>query len=155
MANKFHFDRVIRNVEQLKRQLPIVLENQARNYFLDSFKNQGYDGKKWPEVQRRIPGTRAYKYPKNKDKSRRTRPILKGRTGALRRTVAAPARIRTFNRIRFVYDPPTQRNSSQSYAEFIQNGTPKMPARPFSGQTKQLTRMQKRTINTYIDRIWR
>ena len=45
--SKFNFDRVVKNMEQLKRELPPVLANQAQNYFVRTFTAQGFAGKSW------------------------------------------------------------------------------------------------------------
>jgi hypothetical protein len=57
----------------------------AVELFKDNFQTESFFGRKWKEVQRRIPGTRAYKYPKRK-RARRTRKILTD-TGDLGRSI--------------------------------------------------------------------
>lgn len=141
MANKFHFDRVIANMEQVKMELPVRLAKQAENYFLGGWKKQGFDGEKWPEVQRRIPGTNAWKYPKNKGLSRRTKPIMVG-TGDTRRKVSNSMRDATWERIRLIVD--------SGYAKFLNEGR-----FPFMFQTDELKKMQLGLINKTIDTIWR
>jgi hypothetical protein len=78
MANTFGFDKVVKNLNQSKHDLLVLLSNQAQNYFLRSFKNQGFDGEAWKEVKRREPGTSEYKYPKKKGLKRRSQQILIG-----------------------------------------------------------------------------
>jgi hypothetical protein len=42
--SKFNFDKVQRNIEQLKRDLPIVLANDAQRFFNSSFVKQALIG---------------------------------------------------------------------------------------------------------------
>ena len=112
-ASSLNFSQVRQKLEQSQRELLVLLPNQAQNYFLSSFKNQGFDGQPWKEVQRREDGTKAYKYPKSKGLQRRTSPILVGagykvRGGTLRRAVSnmsRTAQIRT-NGFRMIVDLP-------------------------------------------------
>ena len=141
--DKFNFDEILKELKSATREVLVVLSNQAQNYFLDSFTKQGFDGNDWKEVQRRIPGTNAYKYPKTKGLQRRTSPILVGagykiRGGTLRRSVSVMARTAEISgtKLRMVIDLP--------YAK-IQNET-----RQFVGQTKELSRIQKEEIDRII-----
>jgi hypothetical protein len=87
--NKFHLERVKQKLAQVKQRLPKKIADDSKSFFNDSFKQGGFTNnsfQKWPEVQRRIPGTNAYKYPKSKKLSRRTKPILV-LTGRLRDSV--------------------------------------------------------------------
>lgn len=121
MDTQFHFEEVKKKLEQSRRELFILLPNQAQNYFTSSFKKQGFDGKAWKEVQRRELGTKAYEYPKTKGLQRRTSPILVGagyrvRGGTLRRAVSSMARTVTSNgdTFKMIIDLP--------YAEIQNNG---------------------------------
>lgn len=96
-AYHLSLDTVRQKLAQSQRELLVLLPNQAQNYFLSSFKKQGFDGQPWKQVQRRDPDTNAYKYPKKKGLRRRTSPILVGagyriRGGTLRRAVSNMAR---------------------------------------------------------------
>jgi len=151
--NKFNFEQVQKKLVQSRRELLVLLSNQAQNYFADSFQKQGFNGEPWKEVQRRDPKTKAYKYPKTRGLQRRTSPILVGagykvRGGILRRAVSTMARTAQIstNRLRMVVDI--------DYAEYLNKGTEKMPRRQFVGQTEELTRMQKEKINEIMTRIW-
>src|SRR5450631_3656166 len=81
-----------------KRELPIQLAAQAENYFHRSFDNQGFDGKQWQNVKRKIEGTPEYKYPALKGLSRRTKPILQ-LSGALRTAVGRSIQQATFEKV--------------------------------------------------------
>lgn len=151
MSNRFNLHIVRQKLAKTKRELPVLLAKQAENYFTDSFTRQGLGDKKWKEVQRRIPGTYAYKYPSKKGLQRRTSPILVGagwkkRGGTLRRKVSRSLTNASWDLIRLAVDLP--------YAEAQNDGTDVIPARPFIKQTKQLEKMQLEKINTYIDKVW-
>ena len=145
------FDRVRANIQRTKRELPVRLAKQAENHFVEAFSKGRLDEYKWEEVQRRIPGTQAYKYPKRKGLQRRTSPILVGagykkRGGTLRRRVARSISSAQWNNIRLVVDLP--------YAKVHNEGGTHIPARPYMRQTRKLESMQKTLIITEVDKIW-
>jgi phage gpG-like protein len=140
------FADVKRKIEQTKDVLPKIIANQAQNYFVMSWRNQGFDGNKWQEVRRRVAGTNEYKYPIKKGLSRRTRPILIGKTGRLRRKVANSVVLANWNMIKLLVDLP--------YAAVHNEGTANTPKREFMGQTAELTRMQRQRIDSFFDQIW-
>ena len=140
------FEDVKHKIEQTKDVLPKVIANQAQNYFVMSWRNQGFDGNRWQEVRRRIEGTDEYKYPIKKGLSRRTKPILIGKTGRLRRKVANSVVLANWNMIRLVVDLP--------YAAAHNEGTDNIPQRQFMGQTNELTKMQRQRIDSFFDQVW-
>lgn len=146
--DKFNFDRIGENFKAAKNRLPIVVANATQNYFMNSWKEQGFNGEKWQEVKRREPGTRAYIYPKMKRLGRRTSAILV-RSGDLRRAVGNSIRQATFEKIELVVP--------EKYAEAHNEGNPKknIPKRQFVGQTETLTRIQIEKITQGVDFIWR
>jgi len=152
--SKFNFQRVIDNIEQTKRELPVLLANDAQKFFLASFRNQGWDGEPWQEVQRRIEGTNAYKYPKTKGLTRRTKPILQG-TGILRREVSliAANAIITYDRnnfrVKLVLD-----DDMVPYGKFINTGTDHMPQRKFMGDSPALRAILRNRIEHYMNKVW-
>ncbi len=79
--------RLKNKLEHVKRDAPVVIANEGQRHFNEQFYKQRWEGDKWPEVDRRKPGTFAYKYPKKKDLSRHTRPILIGKTTRLKQAV--------------------------------------------------------------------
>jgi len=145
MANSFNFQQVKINLERTKRELPIVLSKLTENHFTESFTKGALDEHKWKEVQRRIPGTPEYKYPKKRGLSRRTSPILV-RTGNLRRKVSRSITNASWQQIRLAVDLP--------YADAQNAGTDKIVARPFMIQTKALEQMQLKAIDNQMDKIW-
>lgn len=160
MSDKFNFQEITKRLQGAERETLVLLSNQAQNYFLSSFKNQGFDGKPWQEVQRRTEGTNAYKYPKTKGLQRRTSPILVGagfkiRGGTLRRAVSSmadTAQITTSggggtSKLRMVVD--------LDYAKYNNEGGGHLPKRQFVGQTAQLTEMQLAKIKEITKRIFK
>jgi hypothetical protein len=142
---KFGFGAVKANIQRMKTELPIVLANQAQNYFVESWQKQGWEGVGWKEVKRRQEGTPEYKYPKGKDLGRHTRAILV-KTGTLRRAVSNSIRSRSFNLIRLVVAVP--------YAEYLNDGTPKMVARTFMKDSAGLRLIQREKIKEFTDKVW-
>ena len=160
MSDKFNLEEITKRLQAAERETLVLLSNQAQNYFLSSFKNQGFDGKPWQEVQRRTEGTNAYKYPKTKGLQRQTSPILVGagfkiRGGTLRRAVSSmadTAQITTSggggtSKLRMVVD--------LDYAKYNNEGGGHLPKRQFVGQTAQLTEMQLAKIKEITKRIWK
>lgn len=146
---KLNFKGVINNYQSFKKRIPVILGEQAKNFFQDSWEKQGWDDggvKKWKEVQRRIPGTRAYKYPKKKDRGRRTRAILVGKgSGKLRRDIR---RVYTsFGR--------TVIATSLPYAKRHNEGLNDMPIRRYMGASKTLDKIQLKTIGRELVRIFK
>jgi hypothetical protein len=161
--SKFNFHQVIENIDQVKRELPALLANDAQKFFLVSFRNQGYNGEAWAEVKRRMgPGTEGggedgtpeWKYPKNKGLTRRTKPIGQG-TGILRREVASLAanaivHYDRFNfRLKLVLD-----DNMVPYGKYFNEGTEHMPARPFMKDVPELRRILHGRIESYMDKVW-
>ena len=160
MSDKFNLQEITKRLQAGERETLALLSNQAQNYFLSSFKNQGFDGKPWQEVQRRTEGTNAYKYPKTKGLQRRTSPILVGagfkiRGGTLRRAVSSmadTAQITTSggggtSKLRMIVD--------LDYAKYNNEGGGHLPQRQFVGQTAQLTEMQLAKIKEITKRIFK
>lgn len=153
MANKFGIDTILKNVDKIKKTVPPLLANQARNFFLDSFKKESWTDsgtQKWKEVQRRIEGTNEYKYPKKKQLSRRSSPILV-RTGKLRRAVRNSIRQQRFERIELVV--PFVYAAVHNDGLTMKNGK-KMPQRKFMGHSKVLEDKQIKLTYREFDKVW-
>lgn len=93
MANKFGFDKVLKNVDQLKKTLPVLLANQAQTFFVGSWKQQGWMAtslERWPKRKG------------GKDPGRAT--LVK--SGKLRRAVGQSIRFKTFDKIQLVVALP-------------------------------------------------
>jgi phage gpG-like protein len=66
---------------------PAIAGNVAVRLFKKNFREEGFFGKKWKEVQRRTEGARAYKAVSRHHPSDNSRKILTGRTGDLGRSI--------------------------------------------------------------------
>jgi phage gpG-like protein len=131
--SRFGFDKVLKNMEQLKKEIPPVLANQAQTFFTRSFDNQGFtDGSlsKWAE--------RKY----GKDAGRN----ILVKSGRLKRAVSSSIREANWNIIRLIVDVP--------YAEYHNEGTDKLPKREFMGDSKTLRDMQLKKLQQMSDKIW-
>ena len=153
MDTKFKFEQVKKQLVAMQRETLVLLSDQAQNYFVKSFKNQGFNGEQWKEVQRRTPDTKAYKYPKKKGLQRRTSPILIGagykiRGGTLRDAVGSMSRTREIGNgiVRMIVDLP--------YAKAQNEGNKHLPRRQFIGQTPELTNMQVKKIEQIVTKIF-
>lgn len=143
-------------LQEAQREALVKMGNQAQNYFVSSFRKQGFGGVPWKEVQRREPDKAAYKYPKKKGLQRRTSPILVGagyktRGGDLRRAVGSMMKTSQMNgttSLRMAID-------NVPYAIYHNEGTEHIDKRPFVGQTPELTTMQEKTIKTIIDNLFK
>lgn len=158
MGSKFGFDKMIKSMDRVKKSLPRKVGNQATRFFVDSFNKQGWTNvsfQKWEEPQRRRAGFDAYKYPKNKDLGRRTRPILIGKSGGtksgshihLRQSVNTSMKKATWNEILFVVP--------QKYARRHNEGLDDMPQRKFIGNSATLMRSIKKNVNREIKKVMR
>jgi hypothetical protein len=147
--NKFHTGKILENIKKMKADVPVKLANMTQRFFLASFTEQGWGGdgglNKWKEVKRRQPRTPEYKYPKTKQLSRRTSPILV-RTGKLRRAVSNSIRLATFEKIQLVV--PLE------YAKYQNDGTTRITKRKFMGDGVALRKKQKALILNEMAKVW-
>lgn len=93
--SKFNFDRAVKNMDRVKKTLPVLLANQAQTFFVESWRKQGWDDG----------GTK--RWPKRKDKGPKSagRAILV-KSGKLRRAVGQSIRSKTFSLIKLVVALP-------------------------------------------------
>jgi hypothetical protein len=148
--SKFNFGAVKANVDRVTRELPLILANDAKNEFLKNFADQGFDGKSWEEVQRRIPGTGPYKYPLTKDLGRHTRNILQG-PGSGRLRVAVANMVDTGHPI----DRGYLLIVKNEYAIYHNEGAEHLPQRRFVGDTPALKALLKDKIAKVINGVWK
>jgi hypothetical protein len=147
MEDKFKFGKLKENISKMRNDLPRVLANESQNFFSKSFTDQGWEGKSWQQVKRRIPGTPEYKYPKKKDLGRRRRPILVGKGSTkLRRAVANSIRVTSWPIVRLIVDLP--------YARRHNEGLDNMPKRKFMGESNRLKQKHLATIKKFIRNLW-
>lgn len=149
-AEGFHFGRIIENLVQVKRKLPILIANEAQRFFFSSFQTGGFMDATftpWKEVQRRIPGTKAYKYPSKKGLSRREKAILTN-TGELRKQVRNSVKEATFNRVFLEVNSP--------YGGYLNDGDSRgrYPARPFMRNSIFLDKRIDEIIGETVDKIF-
>lgn len=130
----------------MKKELPLIVANATVNHFAEEFDKQEFNGTAWKEVQRRTPGTKAFKYG---TPSSRNSAILV-RTGTLRRALVNSKRRVSFDLIEL----RVTTGKKNEYAGFQNFGTDKIPKRQFVGQTPALTRLQLEKIKSYVNRIW-
>lgn len=152
MEDKFKFGQLKKNIEQMKKELPVVLANQAQNYFVKSWDDQGYDGKGWQDVKRHDKNTPEYKYPIGLQARKLSSPILvgvyKGRSGGtLRRAVSRSIRKTTFTSVLLKVD--------LKYAAAQNEGNGNLQARPFMKESPILTQMHREKIKQYMSNLWR
>lgn len=91
-------------MDKVKKTLPVLLANQAQNFFVASWKKQGWDDK---TIQR---------WPKRKDNGPRSkgRAILV-KSGKLRRAVGQSIRVKTFEKIQLVVALPYAAVHNEGY----------------------------------------
>lgn len=153
MEDKFKFKELKEKITRLKRDLPTVLANNAQNFFVSSFDNQGWDGTPWQEVKRREERTPEYKYPKKKDLGRRTRPILIGKGSTkLRRATANSIRVKRWPLVRLTVDLPYAKVHNEGGKAGRGQGF-EMPKRQFMGDSPILHRSQLEKIKQFMDQL--
>lgn len=138
---KFDLDKVKEKFQQVAvKDMPTRLANIARNFFVASWRKQGWDDdgiKPWKESLRR----------KKKGGSARNRSQTMVQTGTLRRAVQDCVKEVSFERIRFLVDIP--------YAGYLNDGTERMVARPFMKDSATLDRLIESKIDKTLDEIWK
>ncbi|MBC7383022.1 MAG: hypothetical protein H7296_08515 [Bacteroidia bacterium] len=143
MANKFNFDRVLRNFKGVDLSLDIA--NVAKNDFLGNFRAQGFGGNPWQDVKRRTDPTK-----KQISDGSSTRAILQGkRSGKLRKDVANSVMTgRKNSKLSYtlVVENP--------YAGYLNEGTPNMVKRQFVGTTIALNNKILKKIDQKLKNIW-
>lgn len=133
---------------QLEHDLPLRIGNLAVRLFTRNFRREGFFGRRWREVQRRIPGTKAHKYLSKKHPASTRRPILTG-SGNLGRSIQA--------------DPKPGSvtiHSDLPYAEAHNEGTRtagrrhnvRIPQRRFIGEHPELTAEIEKLIYNEISK---
>ena len=130
------FDDVIRRLKDVKIDLPIKLGNTIQRHFRKNFDNEGFDGVKWKEVQRRIESSKSY----HKGKASSKNPILIG-TGKLRKSL----QIKIANWERVVVGVV---GDADEYASYVND------ERQFIGDDLQLEREIDELIQNNIDRAF-
>jgi len=148
--NPFKFGVIVKRYESVALDMMREIAMAHKNHFLQAFKDQAWDGKKWQEVNRRIPGTKEYMYPKKKGLKRRTRPILIGK-GSLRRQVNSSIKLVNRSRVLFMVD--------LDYAGVHNDGGRTrggvIPKRQYMGESSQTKKFTKDIIKKYVNKTFR
>ncbi len=146
----YDFKILVQKFRKLSREAPQFMDNVApraigtvsARYFKQAFQREAWDGKKWPEVNRRkntYVRKKDGKVMKNYAKgAARIRPILTGPTGDLGRSPQfEPGKS---NKDRVVV-------SAKSYGEFHNKGKGNLPKRQFMGVTNELSQLIAEELN--------
>jgi phage gpG-like protein len=135
--NKFNFDEISARFEKVKIELPKIIANDTKNYFVESFNKQQWDGKAWEP---------------RKDKKDEGRKLLV-KSARLRNDLINSNKSATWQSIKFTIDNPY----AQVHNDGLKSGRGSgftMPKRQFVGHTKELTKRQLNKIKSYMKRVW-
>jgi phage gpG-like protein len=124
-------------IENALDTIATKIGNEAVNQFQRNFEQQGFNGEKWKEVQRRTPGTNAYKYPK-RGRAKRTRGILI-QTGTLLRSIRVIRKTSDSVTIGFI-----------DYGKYHNEGMKPQPKRQFAGIDNDLSLAIKTIVTQEI-----
>lgn len=149
--NPFKFGVIVKRYDSVTLDMMREIAMAHKNYFLQTFRNQGWGGKRWAEVNRRIPGTKEYMYPKNKGLRRRTREILIGK-GQLRRQVNSSIKLVNRSRVIFMVDLPYAQIHNDGGR--MRNGA-KMAKRQYMGQNRETDNLTKSIIKKYVNKTFK
>ena len=127
---------------QLAHDLPVKLGNLAVRMFKDNFQKEGFFGRAWKEVKRRL-------HPSGKNRAADTRAILTGPTGNLGRSIQFTPR-----------DGSVLIESDLPYAAAHNEGTTnagrshnvRIPQRQFIGESPELTAAIEKKITEEISK---
>lgn len=134
--SKFAFDKILTKFEKAKSVIPQELGKDATKFFNDSFAKQGWTND----------GFQAWKARKRNISPRDQGRAILVDSGALKRAVATSLKSATFEQIRFEVNLP--------YAQYVNEGTPKMPQRQFIGDSIMLRKELQAKIEKITDAIW-
>jgi hypothetical protein len=136
----FHLDKKSKQFAEFKKTFLIKESNEIKNFFIASFRNQGFTDKSleaWKQVKRRIEGTKEYKYPKTKGLGRRTRAINVG-TGRTRKSIM----VKSVSKNKLVVG-----SVGVDYAKYVNE------SRPFIGKSEVLRVKLKNKLKTQMGKI--
>ena len=135
----------------LNDDIPLAAANKVASLFRRNFRTQSFFGKKWKEVQRRIPGTKPYKAAAH-NKTRRIRPILTGDTGDLGRSI----RYKVEKGTAIVYSDleySSAHNDGTTTAG--RNHSTTIPQRQFIGDHEEVDKVVKATITKLMNDLFK
>ena len=135
----------------------MIVGNVAVSWFKKNFQNQAWGRVKWQEVQRRTPGTKAYKYNAKHHSARTTRMILTGDTGDLGRSIEIKE---AGNGAVTIWTNPSTFGSKEPYGrvhnEGLRAGKGKgftMPKRQFMGEHPELNELIIKKLEEKLHQI--
>ena len=134
-----------------------IVGNVAVSWFKKNFQNQSWGRVRWKEVQRRTPGTKAYKYNAKHHPARTTRRILTGDTGDLGRSIEIRE---AKNGSVTIWTNPSTFGSKEPYGrvhnEGLRAGRGKgftMPRRQFMGEDPELDELIIKKLEEKLSQI--
>lgn len=162
MSSKFAFDKKAEAFQAAVKVSAIEIMKATKKHFSENFEKEEFDGQKYEEVARRTAGSNFNKGRivggRNKPTGKgfivdqgddyATRKILAGTSGRLRyKTERADSSISMNGQTSVMFNPVP-------YAQYINDGTAYMKARPFMKQDEQLTKIQLTILSTITGKIW-
>ena len=123
--------------------IPVVLKGTCIKLWLGNFNNEGFFGSHWRQVQRRIPGTKTWKY--IKPVTLRNHKILTGLNANLMKAVANSCVRCDKNVIHFIVN--------SEYGIYHHKGTPKMSKRQFLGDHPILHSAIRKIIREHYNKV--
>lgn len=129
--SKFGFDKILEEWTLMKEELLSELAEAAKKQFIEDFENKSFNGKQWAERK-----------PRKDDDGH---PLLE-QTGELKSALEGAEVI--INSDGFSIE------IENDYADYLNNGTSEMVARPFMGESSELDKRLEETINEQLDKIF-
>ena len=141
MTLRESINRKIRNLKDAKTKIPVLVYNNSKNFFLQSFRNQGFTDNSLEKWQKRD----------NRSRRNSGRAILVD-TGALRRSIKVSQS--SFNKIVITSNLPYA--SVHNYGLKAGRGRGfKMPKRKFMGNSKKLNQQNIDIIKSELTKIFK
>jgi phage virion morphogenesis protein len=141
MTLRESINRKIRNLKDAKTKIPVLVSNNSKNFFLQSFRNQGFTDNSLEKWQKRD----------NRSRRNSGRAILVD-TGALRRSIKVSQS--SFNKIVITSNLPYA--SVHNYGLKAGRGRGfKMPKRKFMGNSKKLNQQNIDIIKSELTKIFK
>jgi phage gpG-like protein len=145
----FRFKKAVQAAGGVTQKLALPIGNIAQKHFERNFDKQGFVDNslsRWKEVQRRTPGTQAWK---RSTPAARTNPILRGKgSGVLAKSIKVVKADRRMIRLSTI-------GKANTYANYHNEETGKIPQRKFMGDSKQLNKKIITRIGKEVDRVLR
>lgn len=161
-SNKFNFKKVQSKLNEQTKRASILMMRESKLYFKECFEKEEFDGVKWKNVCRRIVGNRFWKeqtvkginkasgkiFTVNQGEGWRDRNILDGANGRLKyKTIKANSSITNKGMVATMINPIP-------YAQYVNNGTQYMVARPFMGHAKELEVRHLKILFNETNKVW-